>query len=107
MDGELDIELNDNVHSSDEENSEKENSEKDGIPEASEKYGLKNKENPTETETNEENDDQETSNDEKSDSKKSSELFSKPDVIPVKRKDKTETSHKHKKRKKNAKPITK
>ena len=106
MSGELDIELNDKVHSSDEEND---------ISEEEEKYNKTEKnENLKSFENNDEKTVVEISDDRKVDKKdfdspseNQSENISKNTDETVKRKEKTDSSHKHKRRKKNAKPLTK
>merc|ERR1711973_220419 len=103
MSGELDIELNDKVHSSDEENAENDISEEEEINNKTEKNeNFESFENKDEQTVVRLSDDRKV--DEKdfdSPSENQSEKISKNIDETVKRKEKTESSHKYKRRKKN------
>ena len=109
MSGELDIELNDKVHSSDEESAENDISEEEEINNKTEKNeNLESFENKDEQTVVELSDDRKVDKkDFDSPSENQSEKITKNIDETVKRKEKTESSHKHKRRKKNAKPLTK
>ena len=108
MSGELDIELNDKVHSSDEENAENDISEEEINKKTEKNEKLESFENNDEKIVVELSDDSKVDKkDFDSTSENKSEKISQNMDESVKRKEKTESSHKYKRRKKNAKPLTK